>query len=487
MSAFMIQSNGLTIDITQAIYTEGTAIGGYPPGGGGGKPIQPNQSWQVIPDPLGSAHHLIVSGACNLCIGIGANAKPQLNPANDLMDDATDRGAVLTLQAQETIDNHYQLWDFLAPTGGKGNAVFIQNPQTGYVIELSSQADEISPLVVKTRLITNESYQLWTAVDQNRNDVTLPVLPMAQLGNTLQGNTNYVLLPPNQGDHLVGITVTIDIAEALVVQAGCSIQINCNTPYLGPSVPFVSSQPPAEILSIDQEEFQGDTEDFDRQAQWMQFMLFMQNNQLVLANQFWHRLGPVTPSELPSETEQSPSMLQLQNNTVPAGTRIILNICTDQDDFAIGMAGMVLDNTGMIMGNPVYWPAIGRDSFHSTIDGGKVHQRAMAPIGAFQVVFCSLPGQPTAQFTSGMGAITVTASPSIAAQNFWPNPFGGGTAENSNMPYDLVQSGTSRLIAQPFGVPPPPIQKPIQVVGGEGGVGVIQKKAPILEPEVAKK
>jgi hypothetical protein len=85
-------------------------------------------------------------------------------------------------------------------------------------------------------------------------------------------------------------------------------------------------------------------------------------------------------------------MLQLQDNTIPAGTRIILNSCTDQDDFAIGMAGMVLDNTGMIMGNPVYWPAIGRDSVHSTIDEGKVHQRAMAPIGAFQVVFCSLPG-----------------------------------------------------------------------------------------------
>jgi hypothetical protein len=51
---FMIQSaNGaLTIDIRQAIYTEGTAIQGYPPGGGGLKPIQPNQSWQAIPTRL---------------------------------------------------------------------------------------------------------------------------------------------------------------------------------------------------------------------------------------------------------------------------------------------------------------------------------------------------------------------------------------------------------------------------------------------------
>jgi len=38
---FMIQSaNGaLTIDISHSIYAEGTGILGYPPGGGGGKPI----------------------------------------------------------------------------------------------------------------------------------------------------------------------------------------------------------------------------------------------------------------------------------------------------------------------------------------------------------------------------------------------------------------------------------------------------------------
>ena len=67
---FMIQSaNGaLTIDIDGAS-TEGSGIVGDPPGGGGGTP---SQSWQVIPDPLGSNHSLIVSGASDLCIGLGA-------------------------------------------------------------------------------------------------------------------------------------------------------------------------------------------------------------------------------------------------------------------------------------------------------------------------------------------------------------------------------------------------------------------------------
>ena len=226
---FMIQSaNGaLTIDIKHAIYTEGTGILGYPPGGGGGKPIQANQSWQVIPDPLGSGHYLIVSGACNLCIGIGANVPLDANAT----DDATDRGAALTLQEQEPINNHYQLWDFLPPTGGAGNAAFIQNPQTGYVIELQSHSTAACHLKVNPRRISNETYQLWTAVDQNGEAIAFPVVSMAQLGAPLKGFTQYVLLPPNQGDHLIGITVTIDIIEDVVVDA-CSIQINCNTPYM---------------------------------------------------------------------------------------------------------------------------------------------------------------------------------------------------------------------------------------------------------------
>lgn len=452
----MIQSaNGaLTIDISDAIYAEGTSILGNPPGGGGTEQIQPNQGWQVIPDPLGSSHYLIVSGASNLCIGIGANVPP----GADVTDDATDRGAVLTLQVQEPVNNHYQLWDFLPPTGAAGNAVFIQSSQTGYVIELQSHSTENCPLVVNPRRISNETYQLWIAVDQNGEAVALPVLSMAQLGAPLIGFSQYVLLPANQGDHLIGITVTIDIIEDVVVDA-CSIQINCNTPYMGPDGT--------------------DTEDYDRDAQWMQFGLFMQNNQLVLFNQTWHRSGPVPASEFPSQTETSAPLLQLESNTIPAGTRIIMNLCTDQDDFVIGIAGLALDSTGLPIGTPIYWPALGRDSYHPT-DGGKVHQKAMAPVGAFQVVFCSNPDvqNAAAQFTSGMGTITVTASPGIAAQNYVPNPFGLGTAENSNMPYDLVPGGTARLIAQPFGFPEAPFRLPNGPRIGSG----LQKEVIILEP-----
>lgn len=451
---FMIQSaNGvLTIDINNAVYAEGTSILGYYLPGGGGTSIQPNQSWQVVPDPLGSSHYLIVSGACDLCIGIGVNVPS----GADATDDATDRGAVLTLQAQEPVNNHYQLWDFLPPSNGAKNVVFIQNPQTGYVMELQSQSTEAGPLVVNPRRISNESYQLWSAADQNGDHVTLPVVAMVQRdGAPLHGFWQYVLVAPNQGDHLVGITVTIDVIEDVVVDA-CSVQINCNTPYLGPDGV--------------------DTEDYDRDAQWMQFGLFMQDNQLTLFNQTWHRSGPVPASEFPSETETSAPLLDLIDNTIPAGTRIILNLCTDQDDFVIGIAGIALDITGLPIGTPIYWPALGRDSWHTSIDGAKVHQKAMAPVGAFQVVFCDNPNvqDSSAIFTSGMGTITITASPGLIAQNTAPNPNGISTAENSNMPYDLVPVGTARLIAQPFGLPVVPVVPPVHPkFGGDSGFGAV--------------
>jgi hypothetical protein len=78
-----------------------------------------------------------------------------------------------------------------------------------------------------------------------------------------------------------------------------------------------------------------------------------------------------------------------------------------------------------------------------------------------------------------MGTITTTASPGIAAQNYAPNPFGMGTAENSNMPYDRVPSGSGRLIAQPFGLSSftPPIH-----IHGPGLGAVLQKEVIILEP-----
>jgi hypothetical protein len=454
--SFMLQSaNGyLTMDTGGDVFTAGTPVVGNPVDSGSGQ-ISPTQGWQVIRDPLGSNHYLIVNSTSNLCIGIGADVPllgggtpgyPNTPLGGDVTDDVSDLGAVITLQVQEPVNNNYQLWDFIPLASGLAGSAFIQSTQTGYVIELQAHAvpaNQACPLDVNARLISNEPYQLWNAVDQNGNGVPLPTLQMAPQ-NPIHGFYNYIFAPPNQSEHLVGICVTLDIVEDVVCAQGWSLQINCNTPnstpnYAGPPDPF-------------------DAEDYDRDAQWMQFGLCMQNNQLTLFNQAWHRLGPVPNSELESNTAISPPLLALVDNTIPAGTRIIMNLCTDQNDFAIGLTAIALDSTGLPIaaptGTPIYWPILGQSSDHPKVDGGLIHQKAMAPVGAFQVLFCAYPGaQVGAQFTSGMGTITITASPGISPQNNTPNFHGIATAENSNMPYATVPSGTARLIAQPFGFP----------------------------------
>ena len=62
---------------------------------------------------------------------------------------------------------------------------------------------------------------------------------------------------------------------------------------------------------------------------------------------------------------------------------------------------------------------------------GQTHQH-MAPIGAFQVLVTGAPSA-LATFSSGAGQITVTCDQSLQVLNYWPTPYNGATAENSNM------------------------------------------------------
>ena len=453
---FMIQSANGALTISHSSYTEGTSILGDAPGGGAGKPIQPNQGWQVIGDPLGSGHYLIVSGACNLCIGIGTNVPVNANA----IDDATDRGAVLTLQAQEPVNNHYQLWDFVPPTGGAGKCRLYPKPADR--IRHRVQSHTRSGLVVNPRRISNAAYQLWTALDQNGAAVALPVVSMAQLGCAAQGllairSSAAQPRRPSGRDHRYAST-----SSKMSLLTRARFRSIATRPIWVPTAT--------------------DTEDYDRDAQWMQFGLFMQNNQLTLFNQ-------TLPPDLdrfprvnfrPKQRRRAP-LLKLQNNTIPAGTRIIMNLCTDQDDFVIGIAGLALDRTGLPIGTPIYWPALGRDSCRIQRSTAarfiKRRWRRSAPSRSYSAAIPKFKTRPR-NSRRGMGTITVTASPGIAAQNYVLNPFGLGTAENSNMPYDLVPSGTARLIAQPFGLVPPPFR----VIPPRVGVGGLQKGAVILEP-----
>jgi hypothetical protein len=373
-----------------------------------------NQTWEVLPDPARSSHFIIQNPASGNCIDIQGNS--------------IDRGASLDAYPAKTKDNQNQLWDFLPDPFGSGY-FFIQNPRTGYVIEIENGSSKSgASLVVNPRRLFDNNFQLWAGVEQDWTGSTFGALQLASPTAVLKDTAQYVLLPTDQTKNLTGVTVTLDIIEDLIAD-GFSVQINGNPPYPGPKgVNWVT--------------------------QWMQFGFFMQNNGLQLFNQLWHVQGPdPTGNPLPSKGELSASILSLKNNTVPAGTQIVLTLITDGNDYVTAVSGKVFDKSGHSLGTPLTWPAIGQPTWH----GGPVKETDLAPLGAFQVVVVGPGNNSHVHFTSGMGTITVACTPDLSAQLSWPNPTDAGTAETSNCYYGKVQQGYSRLIAQPFGLPSPKI------------------------------
>jgi len=425
--------NGNVIDIQDNSTTPGTLLDAFPPKAHlsltGPTTLAANQTWEVLADPAGSPHFIIQNPATGNCI--------------DIQKNSISRGASLDAYTQKQKDNQNQLWDFIPDPFGSPY-FFIQNPQTGYVIEIENGSSKSGAfLVANPRRLFDNNFQLWSDVTQASVGPPFPALTLAQPTAVLKDTANYVLLPADQTKNLTGITITLDIIEDLVADS-FSVQINGNPPYPGPKGAAWQTQ------------------------LWMQFGLFMQNNGLFLFTQVYPIGNPpfAGPLRSPSVQESSPrSMLQLQNNTVPAGTQIVLTLTTDpkNDDYVTGVSGKVYDKSGSSIGTPDNWSAIGQPTWVGTgpsasPTGPPLQESDLAPLGAFQVVVVGDPDTDGhSHFTSGMGTITVTCTPDISAQLYWPSPAGSGTAETSNCYYGKVQEGYFPQIAQPFGLPSPKI------------------------------
>jgi hypothetical protein len=265
-----------------------------------------------------------------------------------------------------------RLWDFLPDPFGSGSC-FIQNPHTGYVIEIAdgSSASGAS-LVVNPRRLFGNNHQLWSAVDEQFSEEAFRSLSLAPAPSRFGSNNQYVLLAPNQRTNLKSVVVTIDIIEDLIAES-FSRQINGNVPY---------------------------PTDAQLDADWMQYVLLMQDNSLLLLTQVWHALGPDKWGDpLASVPATSASMLQPQNNNaVAAGTRIVLTPTIDHsnDDFVTGVSGQVFDK-GMPIGTPRTLSVIGQQTFNP---GGPVKEKDLAPFGALSVVVVD-PPSGTTNFSSG--------------------------------------------------------------------------------------
>jgi len=447
-TAMMISSklNGHVIDIEDNSTAAGAGLDAFTPKSGttpvlipGGKPpqIAANQSWEVLPDPAGSAHFIIKNTDTGFCI--------------DIKNNSVSRGAGLEVWTEKKSDNQNQLWDLLPDEFGSGY-FYVQNPQTGYVIEIKDGSTAVgAALVVNPRRMFDGGRQLWSGIDAGGGTATdLPLLKLfpstIQLGDTYQ----YALLPTDQTRNLTGVTVTLEIIEDLVADS-FSVQINGNPPY-----PAQGYHP-----KPGQSAYKWDT-------RWMQFGLVMTNNSLVFFNQIWppNKGSPIPPKDpLPSADRWSSPLLALKNNTVPSGTKIVMKLASDakNDDFVTGISGQAYDGSDAPIGSPVNWSVINQPTFPPSqggppTGGNPVAESDLAPLGAFQVVVVGAPGGH-AHFTAGLGTITVTAEPDVSAQLSWPDPEGAGTGETSNIYYGLVQDGYHNHIAQPFGVPSPRVTR----------------------------
>jgi hypothetical protein len=425
-TGLMIKSNldGYVIDIKGNSTVGGIQLVADPPAVGQSlnKPVSfaADQAWKVLSDPAGSSHHIIQNASTNLCFSIAENS---LEP-----------GAALHTGPVKHSGNANQLWDFLPDPFGSG-ACFIQNPQTGFVIEIQDGSHAAgAPLVVKPRRIFEDNHQLWSAVDEQFSSVAFPALTLlpGPAGSNTGSNTQYLLLAPDQNKYLKSVIVNIDVIEDINASNGWTVQINGTAP--------------APVT--------GQTDTLWDQ-QWMQYGLIAQNSSLALFCQVWHAQGNDAPGDpLASVMEYSQPMVQFNENIVPAGLRIILQLSIDPDnDFVTGVVGEVFQNGGQV-GQLVNWSVIGQPTYNAP---GTVSESDLSPCGAVSVVVVGPPSQ-NVYFSSIMGTITAICEPPVTVVNHaGPNPHGDRTAEQSNCYYGEVQQGTFGLVAIPFGVVSPQI------------------------------
>ena len=423
---FMLVSalHGDVIDIKGNSTDSGAAVQAFPSKASGTDLTHPgvqtlaaNQTWQVKPNPVGSGHHIIQNPATGHCIDIVGNSQ--------------STGAALDAFAVKSKDNQNQLWDFLPDPYGSGSFL-IQNPQTGYVIEIENGSTASGArLVVNRRRLFENKHQLWTA----SGGAALPGLKLAATSGTLQGNVNYAWMPKDQTKVLGSFSVEIDIIADLVASS-FSVQLNGNAPY-----------PPPKGVVYD--------------AQWSQFGMALQNNNLSLWQQVWHKIGAGPGGKtdpLETVTTFSNPFLTIKNNTLLAGTRIELKLVRDSsNNYITGITGQAFDASGASLGTLESITAIGQPNFKGTT----APESALSPLAAIQVVIAGYPGNNN-HFTAGMGTLTINSSTPLSAETSVPNPHGIGTAENTNCYYGPVQTGHHQRIVQPFGLPNP------RVTGVEG-------------------
>lgn len=367
----------------------------------------------------------------------------------------------------------------LNPNGTWSDAV-LMNQSTSATPSLTAFGSGLSvgfianDLGAQVLIATTSNPSSWTSGDvytqqQSAEGPSIAVAPFAcnyqrvPLG-TLRGFDNYIwasaALTANDIPTLTGIQVKLQITgdEDLVFDDnGFSVQVNCCSPPEPPSQ--VASDPDTAQYPATLNETALATTGSNWWDEWQQYLIVATGGVINFQIQIWPMQDPTTAGvagnlaygeTLLAQPNGSAAIGTYKNNTIPAGTTITLNLVY-QGAVVTGMSGFLEPpQPGSVQTTTLIGCTFKQhnSTYPYQIDS-KFVERHMAPIGAFQVLVTGAPSA-LATFSSSAGQITVTCDQSQQVLNYWPTPYNGATAENSNMCYGSMPP--SPVSVQPFSV-----------------------------------
>jgi hypothetical protein len=395
---FFIKSklNGNVIDIADASTKSGAGLDAFPQK----TSSTDNQLWDFIKDPAGSGYYFISS---------------QLNGNMIDIEGASEKaGTLLDAFPQKTTSADNQLWEFISDPAGSGFC-FISSKLNGNVIDVQGASTAAGALLDAYPLkVDNYDNQLWTVVGSSFPAVVSPVVPPAITG--LVSNHNYFI--EESGNPLLNLSATLNIETGFVSSAnGWSIQLNA----------YSASGDSTGVQQYVVYASPGSTQLVARIDNWNSALVEIIRTDVNLAN--------------------------LPTATLPAGYSITIALNNDSSGNITGANYSVTDNTGKSLGTTTI--GIVGQTLRTT--GDPATSANLAPIKAFQYNIGGDYGGSKATLTSGVGAITYSASKTLSVVNAAPSYIddpGAGTVENANLVFGVLPAGASDVITQSFQMAP---------------------------------
>ena len=367
-----------------------------------------SQYWEFVADPAGSGYFFIKSKA----------------PAAfviDILDASTASGTLLVVNTQKTTDTDSQLWQFFLDPSGSG-FYMIMNKLTANVIDIAGDLSAPGSVLDSfPHTFPAGHNELWSVVDGSFPGI-IDAVPAPPTTAGLTGNSNYIFnqqcnpFVNTSPDNNLCLLVTIDITQDIIWASGTgstqgfSFQLNCYSAQFSFSA-------------------------------WQQYVIGLQGNNLIYDINCW----PVSGTWLINL--ESPTLMSLPSNMIPAGYQLQIGLENDKQSGAIVTANFIVTYDGGKQGAHISQslPAI-----------SGVNPEDMAPIVAFELNLVGPDNKEIVVLSQGAGIITYWVPYRMTAANVRPDctETGDFTAERANSVYASLPANRNNIFKQRFMVQP---------------------------------